>query len=352
MSCSLVGFCGFGEMDHFSHPFKACSKSSCRATSRIIPSGFGKQADGFADSQFRAISVRIVFDVCQTYIYIFSIFIDTTWCVDFVSRIVLGSKGTETDKLLPGANGTPAPYTWWWGRCGMKTDQRKRSWRTVDWSHIPAKRLNFTKQSKEEEVATCVLCKAMFFLIRGGIGDPQNRRRVPGRVQGGGGQTYSNSCSPKSVTQIADEAYFQFFSFSFLGFLFHHGRQALKEDLAKRLGPAGRLEVTNLENVGKFVGVSGFSVWFKKRWVFFLNLLSPFHFANCADNLECFLNLLDVFQQISALNFACGICHVAPTKVGSMIFARFQDQVKAAAGDHTWLMEPLKELVPSLGWNS
>ena len=32
-----------------------------------------------------------------------------------------------------------------------------------------------------------------------------------------------------------------------------------------------------------------------------------------------------------------------------MIFAPIQDQVKAAAGDHTWLMEPLKELVPSLG---
>ena len=48
-------------------------------------------------------------------------------------------------------------------------------------------------------------------------------------------------------------------------------------------------------------------------------------------------------QQISAGNFAYGIQHVAPTKVAS------QDQVKAAAQDHTWLVEPLKELVPSLG---
>ena len=92
------------------------------------------------------------------YVYIF----DTTWCVDFVSRIVLRSKGTETaHKLLPGANGTPAPYTWWWGRCGMKTDQRKRSLRTVDhWSHIPTKRLDFMKQRKEEEIATLCLVQS------------------------------------------------------------------------------------------------------------------------------------------------------------------------------------------------
>lgn len=74
-----------------------------------------------------------------------------------------------------------------------------------------------------------------------------------------------------------------------------------------------------------------------------LNLLSPFHFSNCADHLESFLNLLDLCSANFWGNFAYGIWHVAPTKVAS------QDQVKAAAQDHTWLVEPLKELVPSLG---
>ena len=62
-----------------------------------------------------------------------------------------------------------------------------------------------------------------------------------------------------------------------------------------------------------------------------------------------FLNLLDVFQEISARKFAYGIWHVAPTKVASMIFAPIQAKVRAAAQDHTWLVEPLKELVRSLG---
>ena len=120
-----------------------------------------------------------------------------------------------------------------------------------------------------------------------------------------GGQIYSILCSPKREAHIADtEAYFQFFSFSFLGFLFHHGGQALKEDLAKRLGPAGRLEVINLENVGKGWSFRVITLWFKGKNAFFLifqkkkdfagvlNLLSPFHFANCANNLECFFESL------------------------------------------------------------
>ena len=95
--------------------------------------------------------VRLTFTYFSDLVYFFLIPHD--WCADFVSRIVLRSKGTETDKLLPGAVGTQAPYTWSWEKCGMKTDQRKRSLRTVDhWSHIPAKRLDFTKNPRKRKL--------------------------------------------------------------------------------------------------------------------------------------------------------------------------------------------------------
>ena len=61
-----------------------------------------------------------------------------------------------------------------------------------------------------------------------------------------------------------------------------------------------RLEVTNLENVGKSRWSFWiFSLWFEEKhlscfnlskqidFAGVLNLLSPFHSANCADHLEC-----------------------------------------------------------------